>query len=94
MRFVSSKSIHTDPYRAGFEIGEALAPISPEVVLLFASMSYEPDFSDFFEALYDALGRYCTAVIYPPPGRVLMPRRGKRLAGVGRSSRGRASNER
>lgn len=56
MQFVSSKSILTDPYRAGLEIGEALAPISPEVILLFASMSYDPDFSDFFEALYDVLG--------------------------------------
>lgn len=56
MRYVSAKSILTDPYRAGIEIGKALAPISPEVLLLFASTSYEPDFSDFFEALYDALG--------------------------------------
>lgn len=36
MRYISSKSILTDPYRAGLEIG----PISPEVILLFASMSY------------------------------------------------------
>lgn len=56
MRYISSKSILTNPYRAGLEIGTALAPISPEVILLFASMSYDPDFSDFFEALYDALG--------------------------------------
>lgn len=56
MRYLSTKSILTDPYRAGLEIGEALAPISPEVILLFASISYDPDFSDFFEALYDALG--------------------------------------
>ena len=56
MRYLSSKSILTDPYRAGIEIGTALAPIAPEVILLFASMSYDPDFSDFFEAMYDALG--------------------------------------
>jgi len=56
MRYVSTKSILTDPYRAGLEIGAALAPISPEVILLFASMSYDPDFSDFSEALYDTLG--------------------------------------
>jgi len=56
MRYLSMKSTLTDPYRAGLEIGAALAPISPEVILLFASMSYDPDFSDFFEALYDALG--------------------------------------
>jgi hypothetical protein len=56
MRYISTKSILTDPYRAGIEIGTALASISPEVILLFASMSYDPGFSDFFEALYDALG--------------------------------------
>jgi hypothetical protein len=56
MRYMSAKSILTDPYRAGFEIGTSLAHISPEVILLFASMSYDPDFSDFFEALYDGLG--------------------------------------
>jgi len=56
MRYISAKSILTDPYRAGLEIGETLAPISPEVILLFASMSYDPDFSDFFDALYDGLG--------------------------------------
>ncbi len=56
MRYLSSKSTLTDPYRAGIEIGTSLATISPEVVLLFASMSYDPDFSDFFEALYEALG--------------------------------------
>lgn len=56
MRALSAKSIQTDPYRAGLEIGMVLAAISPEVVLLFASISYDPDFSDFFEALYDGLG--------------------------------------
>lgn len=56
MRYLSTKSIITDPYRAGLEIGTTLATISPEVILIFASMSYDPDFSDFFEALYDALG--------------------------------------
>ena len=56
MRYLSAKSILTDQYRAGLEIGTALAAISPEVILLFASISYDPDFSEFFEALYDALG--------------------------------------
>lgn len=55
MRYMSAKSILTDPYRAGFEIGTALAPLAPEVVLLFASISYDPGFSDFFEALQDVL---------------------------------------
>jgi hypothetical protein len=56
MLYASAKSILTDPYRAGLEIGSVLAPIKPEVILLFASMSYHPDFSDFFDAMYDALG--------------------------------------
>jgi hypothetical protein len=56
MRYLSVKSTLTDPYRAGLEIGATLAHISPEVIILFASMSYDPDFSDFFEALHDAIG--------------------------------------
>ena len=56
MRYLSAKSILTDPYRAGVEVGTALAPISPEIILLFASISYEPGLLDFFEGLYDALG--------------------------------------
>ncbi|MDD4130132.1 MAG: FIST N-terminal domain-containing protein [Desulfuromonadaceae bacterium] len=56
MRCLSAKSFLTNPYRAGVEIGAALAVISPEVILLFASMSYDPDFSGFFEGLYSGLG--------------------------------------
>lgn len=67
MRFVSSKSILTDPYRAGLQIGSELAPIVPEVILLFTSMSYAPDFSAFFEALYDALGTE-SAIIFGGTG--------------------------
>jgi hypothetical protein len=55
MRYISAKSTFTDPYRAGLQIGTALAQISPEVIILFASMSYDPDFSDFFEALHDEI---------------------------------------
>ena len=62
MRCISAKSILTDPYRAGIEIGEALEPIAPEVILLFASMSYDPDFSEFFEALQDAVGNESTII--------------------------------
>ncbi len=56
MHYLSAKTILTDPYRAGFEIGTTLAQISPEVIILFASMPYDPDFSDFFQALYAGLG--------------------------------------
>jgi len=56
MRFKSVSTIHTDPYRAGAEIGDALREIVPEVILLFASISYEQDFNDLFEGIRDSLG--------------------------------------
>lgn len=55
MEYLSAISTSTDPYRAGTEIGEALAPIAPEVVLLFSSITYKPDLSDLFGGLADAL---------------------------------------
>lgn len=93
MRYVSSKSILTDPYRAGIEIGETLASISPEVVLLFASTSYDPDFSDFFEALYDALGTK-SVIIFGGTGDGIYETSGAENYGVsalGISSNGRVS---
>ncbi len=57
MRCHSINSIHTDGYRAGSEIGEGLRAIAPEVVLLFASITYEHQFPDLFEGLRDALGQ-------------------------------------
>lgn len=56
MRFKSASTIHTDPYRAGAEIGDALREIVPEVILLFASISYEQDFTDLFDGIRDSLG--------------------------------------
>ena len=56
MRFKSVSTIHSDPYRAGAEIGEALREIVPEVILLFASISYEQDFTDLFEGIRGSLG--------------------------------------
>ena len=56
MRFKSASSIQTDPYRAGAEIGDALREIVPEVILLFASISYEQDFTDLFDGIRDTLG--------------------------------------
>jgi hypothetical protein len=55
MRFQSVNSVHADPYRAGAEIGEALRSIVPEVVLLFASISYERSFADLFDGIRDGL---------------------------------------
>lgn len=54
--YKSVSSINTDAYRAGHEIGKSLQEISPEVILLLASITYEQDFVDLFEGLYDALG--------------------------------------
>ena len=56
MRFKSASTIRTDPYRAGGEIGDALREIVPEVVLLFASISYEQAFTDLFDGIRDSLG--------------------------------------
>jgi len=55
MRYVSAASTQTDPYRAGIEIGTGVRSPAPEVVLVFASISYESDFSDFFAGLRDSL---------------------------------------
>jgi hypothetical protein len=55
MRCKSISTITTDGYRAGNEIGEALVEVSPEVVLLFASITYQRDFPDILDGLYDAL---------------------------------------
>ena len=52
----SISSLHVDAYRAGTEIGTALREIKPEVIILFASITYESEFPDFFDGLYDSLG--------------------------------------
>ena len=93
MRYLSVKSILTNPYRAGIEIGTALAAISPEVILLFASMSYDPDFSDFFEGLYAALGTE-SVILFGGTGDGIYETGGADNYGVsalGISSRGRVS---
>lgn len=55
MIYTSASSSLTDAYRAGCEIGEALKDASPEVILLFTSITFESDFADFFAGLYDGL---------------------------------------
>jgi len=91
MQYISAKSILTNSYRAGLEIGTILAPISPEVILLFASISYHPDFSDFFEALYDTLGSR-SAIVFGGTGDGIYETSGAENYGVcalGISSHGR-----
>jgi len=55
MIYKSVSTSLTDAYRAGSEIGEALKDTSPEVILLFASITFESDYADFFAGLYDGL---------------------------------------
>lgn len=55
MIYTSASSSQTDAYRAGSEIGEALKITSPELILLFASITFESDYDDFFSGLYDGL---------------------------------------
>lgn len=57
MRCRSFATSNTDAYQAGSEIGEALRDLSPEVVLIIAAISFEQNFSDFFDGLHDGLGR-------------------------------------
>lgn len=56
MQCKSASSVNTDAYRAGAEIGYALREINPEVIILFASITYEEDYGVFFEGMYDELG--------------------------------------
>lgn len=53
----SARSTNCDAWRAGFEVGEVLAPGNPEVVLLFCSVHYEENFPDLLEGLSEGLGQ-------------------------------------
>jgi hypothetical protein len=55
MIYKSASTSLTDAYRAGSEIGEALKESTPEVILMFASITFESSFDDFFNGLYDGL---------------------------------------
>ncbi len=54
MKAKSFFSTQLDPYRAGMEIGEALADIEPEIIFLFPTIHYKGS-PELTEALYDAL---------------------------------------
>jgi hypothetical protein len=54
MKARSASTIATDAYRAGAELGSALAGIEPEIVFLFSTVHYrEPQ--ELIEGLYDSL---------------------------------------
>ena len=61
MRAVSASSMLPDPYRAGLALGEAMASLPPEVILLFSSVHYATP--DLLEGLYDGLGNDATIVV-------------------------------
>ena len=54
MRTKSISTTLADPYRAGLMLGNELADIQPEVVLLFCTLHY-PSWSEFIDGLYDGL---------------------------------------
>lgn len=56
MQCKSASSVNTDAYRAGAEIGRSLREIAPEVIIFFSSITYDEDFTIFFEGLFDELG--------------------------------------
>lgn len=56
MQARSASTKISDPYRAGVALGEALSPISPEVVFLFGSIQYFVT-SELLDGLYDVLDR-------------------------------------
>ena len=56
MIYKSASTFLADAYRAGSEIGEALKDTSPEVILLFTSITFENDYAGFFAGLFDGLG--------------------------------------
>ncbi len=56
---MQAKSVYSrqlDPYKAGFELGQAFAPMAPEVVFLFPTIHYGGS-PELAEGLYDAVGR-------------------------------------
>ncbi len=55
MRALSATSTRLDSYEAGRELGEALAGIGPEVVVVFSSIHY--DLAEQREGIVDGLGR-------------------------------------
>jgi hypothetical protein len=62
MKALSASTSVSDPYRAGFTLGEALKELVPEVVFVFSSAEHT-EASELLEGLYDGLGRDDVIVI-------------------------------
>jgi hypothetical protein len=56
MKYRSSSTMVTDPYRAGAELGEKLADLFPETVLVFCTIHYFESIADLVAGLRDVLG--------------------------------------
>ncbi|HEY3447596.1 MAG TPA: FIST N-terminal domain-containing protein [Myxococcales bacterium] len=56
MKCRSFRSVLTDAYRAGCEVGEGLSAALPEVVVLFASTNYLDDVASLLQGVEDGLG--------------------------------------
>ena len=56
MKYQSFSTVAINSYRAGFEIGDALKPLQPEVILLFLSFNHAESYGDLYEGIRDALG--------------------------------------
>lgn len=80
MQARATLSIRCDPWRAGFEVGERLASLKPEVVFLFCTIHYEEDFLGLLEGLEEGLGVSGTLVFGCTGDSVLM---GGEIATVG-----------
>ncbi|MFA4943432.1 MAG: FIST N-terminal domain-containing protein [Lentisphaeria bacterium] len=63
MRAASASTITADGYRAGCELAEPLRAAAPEVILLFASIDYQPEFPDLVAGLTETLGRTDVLII-------------------------------
>lgn len=54
--FASAATRAADPWRAGVELGERLAPIEPDALLLFFTIHYLPGAAEFIAGLREMLG--------------------------------------
>ncbi len=55
MKARSASTLDLDPYRAGVELADALAPIAPDIVFLFPSIEFHGT-QELPQAIYDTLG--------------------------------------
>jgi hypothetical protein len=57
MNYLSASTKIVDPFRAGVEIGDKLAGLPPEVVLVFCTIHYIDAIDDLVDGIKDVLGK-------------------------------------